>query len=85
MQQMTEEERILSEELSKSQQEKGKEFKEILKNNPDKDYNATELAEITGLSSRTCSGCFSPLYAANLIEKTTTKSPIRVKIKEKSH
>lgn len=36
MQQMTEEERILSEELSKSQQEKGKEFKEILKNNPDK-------------------------------------------------
>ena len=58
---------------------------EILKNNPDKDYNGTELAEITGLSSRTCSGCFSPLYAAGLIEKTTIKSPIRVKIKEKSH
>lgn len=53
----------------------------ILSQFPDKDFNGNELAELTGLSSRTCSGCFTPLCNANLIEKTNAKSPLRVKIK----
>lgn len=55
---------------------------QILKDNPDKDFSGAELAILTGLSSRTCSGCFTPLCSNNLIEKTTSHSPYRVKIKE---
>lgn len=55
---------------------------QILKDNPDKDYNGAELSEITGLSSRTCSGCFTPLLNKGLILKTQEKSPIRVQIKK---
>lgn len=55
---------------------------QVLKDNPDKDYNGSELSELTGLSSRTCSGCFTPLFNKNLITKTQTKSPIRVQIKK---
>lgn len=53
-----------------------------LRAEPNKDFSGSELSAITGLSARTCSGCFTPLCAAGLIEKTTAKSPFRVKIKE---
>lgn len=53
----------------------------ILQENPEKDFCGIELAELTGLSARTCSGCFSTLFSAGLVEKTQEKSPIRVKIK----
>lgn len=56
---------------------------EVLKNNPNKDFSGAELHELTGLSSRTCSGCFTPLLTQNYIEKTTNKSPYRVKYKGK--
>ena len=55
---------------------------QVLKDNPDKDFSGSELSEITGLSSRTCSGCITPLCSANLAEKTTTTSPFRIKLKK---
>lgn len=55
---------------------------EILKKNPNQDYSGAELSNLTGLSSRTCSGCFTPLLNKNLIIKTQTKSPMRVQIKK---
>ncbi len=54
---------------------------QVLKNNPDKDFSGNELSEITGLSSRTCSGCITPLCSANFAEKTTSTSPFRIKLK----
>lgn len=55
---------------------------QVLKDNPNKDFSGSELSQITGLSSRTCSGCITPLCSANLAEKTTTTSPFRIKLKE---
>lgn len=55
---------------------------QVLKDNPNKDFSGSELSEITGLSSRTCSGCITPLCSANLAEKTTTTSPFRIKLKK---
>lgn len=58
-----------------------KKILQVLKENPDKDFSGAELSEITGLSSRTCSGCITPLCSANLAEKTTNSSPFRIKLK----
>lgn len=55
---------------------------EVLRAQPNKDFSGIELAELTGLSARTCSGCFTPLFSSGLIEKINNKSPYRVKIKE---
>ena len=55
----------------------------VLQDNPDKDFSGLELSEVTGLSPRTCSGCITPLCNANYAEKTNTKSPYRIKIKQK--
>ena len=55
----------------------------VLQDSPDEDFSGLELSEITGLSSRTCSGCITPLCNANYAEKTNTKSPYRIKIKRK--
>lgn len=55
---------------------------QVLKDNPNQDFSGSELSQITGLSSRTCSGCITPLCSANLAEKTTTTSPFRIKLKE---
>ena len=55
---------------------------QILRDHPTQDFSGAELADLTGLSARTCSGCFTPLCSNNLIEKTTSRSPYRVKIKE---
>lgn len=57
---------------------------QVLKDNPNKDFSGNELSKITGLSSRTCSGCITPLCSANLAEKTTTTSPFRIKLKKQS-
>jgi len=57
---------------------------QVLKDNPNKDFSGSELSKITGLSSRTCSGCITPLCSANLAEKTTTTSPFRIKLKKQS-
>ena len=54
---------------------------QVLKDNPNRDFSGQELSEITGLSSRTCSGCITPLCSANLAEKTNTASPFRIKLK----
>ena len=54
----------------------------ILQENPDKDFSGKELAEITGLSSRTCSGCITPLCNADLAIKTNNSSPFRIKLKD---
>lgn len=56
----------------------------VLQDNPEKDYSGAELAEITGLSSRTCSGCITPLCSAGLAEKTNKASPFRVRLKSKN-
>lgn len=53
----------------------------VLKENPDKDFSGNELSEITGIKSRTCSGCITPLCSAGYAEKTTNKSPFRIKLK----
>lgn len=54
----------------------------VLQDNPDKDYSGAELSIITGLSSRTCSGCITPLCSANLAIKTNSSSPYRVQLKK---
>lgn len=54
---------------------------QVLKNHPEQDFSGQELSKITGLSSRTCSGCITPLCSANLAEKTNTSSPYRIKLK----
>ena len=56
---------------------------EILKNNPDKIFDGKQLSQLTGLTARTCSGCFTPLCSAGLIEKVNTKSPFKIKYKNK--
>ncbi len=55
---------------------------DVLKNNPDRDFSGDELASITGLSPRTCSGCITPLCTAQKAIKTNNKSPFRIKYKE---
>lgn len=55
----------------------------VLQENPEKDYTGAELSGLTGLSSRTCSGCFTPLCSAGLIEKTTSSSPFKVRLVKK--
>lgn len=55
---------------------------EILKKFPDKDFSGNELSEISGLSSRTCSGCITPLCSGNYAIKTNTSSPFRIKLKQ---
>lgn len=52
---------------------------EVLQNNPDRDFSGKELAEITGLSARTCSGTITPLCNNGLAIKTNTTSPYRIK------
>ncbi len=54
----------------------------VLENNPDKDFSGAELSQITGLSSRTCSGCITPLCSAGKAIKTNNKSPFRIKLKK---
>lgn len=54
---------------------------EVLRLASDKDFSGEELSKITGLSARTCSGCFTPLCSAGLVEKTTSNSPHRIKLK----
>lgn len=54
---------------------------EILKKFPDKDFSGNELSEISGLSSRTCSGCITLLCSGNYAIKTNTSSPFRIKLK----
>ena len=54
---------------------------EILKNNPEKDFSGEELHQLTGLSTRTCSGCITPLCTQGLAEKTNKKSPFKIKLK----
>ena len=48
---------------------------------PTQDYTAQELSEALRLPVKTCSGCITPLLHANLIIKTSDKSPFRIKIK----
>ena len=52
----------------------------VLETNPDKDYNGAELAKETGLSARSCSGCFTPLLTMKKIERVNDKSPMRVRL-----
>lgn len=54
---------------------------EMLQKNSKKDFTGQELSQITGLSAKTCSGCFTPLYSAGLIEKVENSSPLRVRCK----
>lgn len=54
----------------------------VLQNNPDKDFSGAELGTITGLSSRTCSGCITPLCSSNYAEKTNNSSPYRIRLKK---
>lgn len=53
----------------------------VLKENPNQEFTAKELSSITGLNTRTCSGCITPLYSYNYIIKIKNKSPISIKIK----
>lgn len=53
----------------------------VLEENPERDFSGSELSEITGIKTRTCSGCITPLCSAGLAEKTTNKSPFRIKLK----
>lgn len=55
----------------------------VLKENPEKDFSGAELSEITGLTSRTCSGCITPLCSAGWAEKTNSSSPYRIRFKNK--
>lgn len=55
----------------------------VLQENPDKDFSGAELSQITGLSSRTCSGCIAPLCNAGFAVKTNNSSPFKIKLLEK--
>lgn len=55
----------------------------ILKEHPERDFTGAELSEITGLTSRTCSGCITPLCSVGLAEKTNSSSPFRIRLKNK--
>ncbi len=55
----------------------------VLQENPDRDFSSAELSQITGLSSRTCSGCITPLCNAGFTVKTNNSSPFRIKLLEK--
>ena len=55
----------------------------ILQDNPTKDFSGAELAQLTGLSARTCSGCITPLCNAKVAQKTNNSSPFRIKLLEK--
>ncbi len=52
---------------------------EVLKKEPNKEYSGKELAAITGLSPRTCSGCITPLCNAKMAIKTNESSPYKIK------
>lgn len=56
----------------------------VLRENPEKDFSGAELGEITGLTSRTCSGCITPLCSAGWAEKTNSSSPYRIRFKNKA-
>lgn len=56
---------------------------EILEKYPDKDFSGKELSKISGLSSRTCSGCITPLCSSGFAKKTTNNSPYRIQYKRK--
>lgn len=51
---------------------------DILKNNPTKDFSGAELSVITGLPTRTCSGCITPLCSNGYAHKTNNSSPFRI-------
>lgn len=70
---------IITEIKKKELTDNQKTILEVLKNNPDKDFSGVELHELTGLSARTCSGCITPLCSQGLAQKTTSKSPFRIK------
>lgn len=53
---------------------------DYLKQHPNEAFTGKQLAEGTGLSARTCSGCFTPLITAKLIRKTNSSSPYMVRI-----
>lgn len=53
----------------------------ILKQYPDRDFSGADLAELTGLTPRTCSGCITPLVSSGLAIKVNNKSPFRIKLK----
>lgn len=57
---------------------------QVLKENPNKDFSGAELSEITGISSRTCSGCITPLCSAGYAEKVNNKSPFRIRLKKEN-
>ena len=52
----------------------------VLQDYPDRDFSGAELSEITGLNSRTCSGCITPLCSGNYAKKTNTSSPFRIQL-----
>lgn len=52
----------------------------VLEDNPDRDFSGKELAEITGLTARTCSGCITPLCSAKKAKKTNNTSPYRIQL-----
>lgn len=64
----------------KSLSENQKKILSILQDNPTKDFSALELSMATGLPSRTCSSCISPLCSAGVAKKTNTKSPLRIQL-----
>lgn len=52
----------------------------VLEENPNESFSGAELAKITGLSSRTCSGCITPLCSAKKAKKVNSSSPYRIQL-----
>lgn len=52
----------------------------VLEENPNDSFSGAELAKITGLSPRTCSGCITPLCSAKKAKKVNSSSPYRIQL-----
>jgi hypothetical protein len=52
---------------------------DVLSEYPDQDFTAQDIANLTNIPVKTCSGCFTPLISAGLAIKTNTHSPFKIK------
>lgn len=55
----------------------------VLEENPESDFTGAELSAITGIPSRTCSGCITPLVSAGKAYKTNKTSPFKIRLRVK--